>query len=150
MLILSGDHIYKMDYRKMLQAHEERNADLTLAVMDVPPEETSRFGIVLTEADGRVSGFLEKPKEAPSTLANMGVYVFNANALIERMLAVAPQHHDLDFGKHVIPSMVESHGSTPIRSRATGSTWARSTPTGPPAWSWSPASRNWTYTTRTG
>jgi len=108
-VILSGDHIYKMDYRKMIQTHEEHHADLTLAVMNVAAEETSRFGIVLTEADGRVSGFLEKPKEAPSTLANMGVYVFNTNALIERMLALATQHEDLDFGKHVIPSMVESH-----------------------------------------
>ena len=74
----------------MLQLHEERHADLTLAVMNVKPDETSRFGIVLTEEDGRVKGFLEKPKEAPSTLANMGVYVFNANTLIERMLALAP------------------------------------------------------------
>jgi glucose-1-phosphate adenylyltransferase len=108
-LILSGDHIYKMDYRKMLAAHEERHADLTLAVMNVKPDETSRFGIVLTEDDGRVKGFLEKPKQAPSTLANMGVYVFNVNTLIERMLALAPQHEDLDFGKHLIPGMVESH-----------------------------------------
>lgn len=108
-IILSGDHIYKMDYRKMLRVHEERNADLTLAVMNVSPDETSRFGIVLTEEDGRVSGFLEKPKEAPSTLANMGVYVFGANALLERLLALESQHEDLDFGKHVIPSMVESH-----------------------------------------
>ncbi len=108
-VILSGDHIYKMDYRAMLRAHEAKRADLTLAVMNVAPEETSRFGIVLTGDDGRVSGFLEKPKEAPSTLANMGVYVFNVATLIERMEALAPKHTDLDFGKHVIPSMVEGH-----------------------------------------
>ncbi len=108
-VILSGDHIYKMDYRPMLRAHEERRADLTLAVMNVPPEETSRFGIVLTDEDGRVTRFLEKPKDAPSTLANMGVYVFNVAALIERMRALSKEHPDLDFGKHVIPSMVESH-----------------------------------------
>jgi glucose-1-phosphate adenylyltransferase len=107
-VVLSGDHIYKMDYRKMLQAHEERNAHLTLAVMNVGAAETSRFGIVLTDDDGRVTGFLEKPQDAPSTLANMGVYVFNAEALIERMLALASQHKDLDFGKHVIPSMSEN------------------------------------------
>jgi glucose-1-phosphate adenylyltransferase len=77
--------------------------------MNVNPDETSRFGIVLTEDDGRVQGFLEKPQEAPSTLANMGVYVFNKNALVERMRALAPEHDDLDYGKHVIPSMVESH-----------------------------------------
>lgn len=109
-LILSGDHIYKMDYRPMLAAHAERRADLTVAVMNVKPEETSRFGIVLTNEDGRVSRFLEKPKDAPSTLANMGVYVFNTAALIERMQALAPEHPNLDFGKHVIPSMVETHG----------------------------------------
>ena len=108
-LILSGDHIYKMDYRAMLAAHEERHADLTLAVMNVKPEETARFGIVLTDSDGRVTGFLEKPKDAPSTLANMGVYVFNANTLFERLTALAPKHDDLDFGKHVIPSMVKGH-----------------------------------------
>ncbi len=108
-IILSGDHIYKMDYRPMLRAHEERRADLTVAVMNVRPEETDRFGIVLTDETGRVTQFLEKPKEAPSTLANMGVYVFNVNALAERLHALAPKHPDLDFGKHVIPSMVETH-----------------------------------------
>ncbi len=108
-LILSGDHIYKMDYRPMLRHHEERRADLTVAVMNVPADETSRFGIVLTDAAGRVTKFLEKPKDAPSTLANMGVYVFRASTLIERMQALASQHSDLDFGKHIIPSMVESH-----------------------------------------
>ncbi len=108
-LILSGDHIYKMDYRPMLRFHEERAADLTLAAMHVPPAETSRFGIVLTEEDGRVVKFLEKPKEAPSTLANMGVYVFNASALVERLRALSPEHPDLDFGKHVIPSMLDKH-----------------------------------------
>lgn len=108
-LILSGDHIYKMDYRPMLRQHEERRADLTVAVMNVPAEETSRFGIVLTDESGRVTQFLEKPKDAPSTLANMGVYVFNFNALAERLQTLAPQHPDLDFGKHVIPSMVETH-----------------------------------------
>jgi glucose-1-phosphate adenylyltransferase len=107
-LILSGDHIYKMDYRPMLEAHADRRADLTLAVMNVQPDETNRFGIVLTDDAGRVTGFLEKPKEAPSTLANMGVYVFRAGALIERMQVLAKEHRDLDFGKHVIPSMVDS------------------------------------------
>lgn len=108
-LILSGDHIYKMDYRPMLRLHEEQRADLTVAVMNVPPEETSRFGIVLTDESGRVTSFLEKPKEAPSTLANMGVYVFKAAVLIELLHALAPEHPDLDFGKHVIPSMVQDY-----------------------------------------
>lgn len=108
-VILSGDHIYKMDFRPMLRMHEEQRADLTVAVMNVKPEETSRFGIVLTDDTGRVTQFLEKPKDAPSTLANMGVYVFNVNALAERMAALSSKHADLDFGKHVIPSMVDSH-----------------------------------------
>jgi glucose-1-phosphate adenylyltransferase len=108
-LILSGDHIYRMDYRQMLRFHEEHSADLTLAAMNVSPEETSRFGIVLTDAEGKVEKFLEKPKEAPSTLANMGVYAFSASALIERLQTLSEKHPDLDFGKHVIPSMVESH-----------------------------------------
>jgi glucose-1-phosphate adenylyltransferase len=108
-LILSGDHIYKMDYRPMLKAHEDCRADLTLAVMNVRPEETNRFGIVLTDDAGRVTGFLEKPKEAPSTLANMGVYVFRAEALVERLQALASEHEDLDFGKHVIPSMLKDY-----------------------------------------
>ncbi len=108
-VILSGDHIYKMDYRPMLAAHAARGADLTMAVMNVQPDETSRFGIVVTDENNRVIQFLEKPKDAPSTLANMGVYVFNVAALIERTQALASAHPDLDFGKHVIPSMVESH-----------------------------------------
>ena len=108
-VILSGDHIYKMDYGPMIRAHEERRADLTVAVMDVSPDETSRFGIVLTDEDGRVTRFLEKPKDPPSTLANMGVYVFNVAALSERMRTLSKEYPDLDFGKHVIPSMVESH-----------------------------------------
>jgi glucose-1-phosphate adenylyltransferase len=106
-VILSGDHIYKMDYRPMLRLHEERKADLTLAVMHVAPAETSRFGIVITDDRGRVDRFLEKPKEAPSTLANMGVYVFNADVLMARLQALGPDHPDLDFGKHLIPGMVE-------------------------------------------
>jgi glucose-1-phosphate adenylyltransferase len=106
-LILSGDHIYKMDFRPMLRAHETRRADLTLAAMNVLPGETSRFGIVVTDENNRVTRFLEKPKDAPSTLANMGVYVFNAAVLIERLRSMAKEHPDLDFGKHVIPGMVE-------------------------------------------
>jgi len=106
-LVLSGDHIYKMDYQPMLRFHEEKQADLTLAVMNVPPEETHRFGIMRVDDDGRVVEFLEKPKEAPSTLANMGVYVFNADVLAERLREGSKEHPDLDFGKHVIPGMIE-------------------------------------------
>ena len=87
-------------HRPMLCMHEEHGADLTLAVMNVAPEETSRFGIMLTDESGRVIKFYEKPKDAPSTLANMGVYVFNANALIERLRALSPAHPDLDLDLH--------------------------------------------------
>jgi len=105
-VILSGDHIYKMDYRPMLQFHRDHRADLTLAVMNVRAEETSRFGIVLTDESRVVTNFLEKPKESPSTLANMGVYVFAAEVLVERLQTLAQEHHDLDFGKHVVPSLL--------------------------------------------
>jgi glucose-1-phosphate adenylyltransferase len=108
-LILSGDHIYKMDYRPMLEAHAERKADLTLAAMNVPPEETNRFGILITDESDRVVRFVEKPKEAPSTLANMGVYVFNAATLLQQIESLSKEHQDLDFGKHVIPAMVSEN-----------------------------------------
>jgi glucose-1-phosphate adenylyltransferase len=106
-LILSGDHIYKMDYRPMLEQHQQMRADATIAVMNVSPDETGRFGIVVTDEQGRVKQFLEKPKDAPSTLANMGVYVFDAHAMIERLQTLSREHPDLDFGKHVLPSMVD-------------------------------------------
>ncbi len=107
-LILSGDHIYKMDYRPLLNLHREKNADLTIAVMNVAPEEVHRFGILSTNRQGRVTQFHEKPKTADKgTLANMGIYVFNVNVLRDRLTELAQEHKDLDFGKHVIPAMVE-------------------------------------------
>jgi glucose-1-phosphate adenylyltransferase len=108
-LILSGDHIYKMDYRPMLEAHARRKADLTLAAMNVPPEETNRFGILIPDESDRVVRFVEKPQEAPSTLANMGVYVFNATTLLQQIESLSKEHQDLDFGKHVIPAMVSEN-----------------------------------------
>ncbi len=107
-LILSGDHIYKMDYRPMLSFHQEKEADLTVAVMNVPLEETDRFGIMTTNRLGRVTEFHEKPKTRDKgTLASMGIYVFRADALRERLLESVKEHADLDFGKHVIPAMIE-------------------------------------------
>ncbi len=106
-LILSGDHIYKMDYRPLLQLHRDKGADLTVAVMNVPLEETHRFGILSVNRQGRVLEFHEKPKTRDKgTLANMGIYVFNAAVLAERLKELHTQHEDLDFGKHVIPAMV--------------------------------------------
>ena len=106
-LILSGDHIYKMDYRPLVAFHEEKGADATVAVMNVPPVETDRFGIVTTNEAGRVVEFHEKPKARDKgTLANMGVYLFSAEVLAERLHEGQGTKPDLDFGKHVIPSMV--------------------------------------------
>lgn len=107
-VILSGDHIYKMDYRPMLRFHEEKEADLTVGVMDVPLEETHRFGIMTTNRLGRITEFHEKPKTPEfGTLASMGIYVFRADVLYERLLAASEEHADLDFGKHVIPGIIE-------------------------------------------
>ncbi len=108
-LILSGDHIYKMDYRPMLKFHQEKNADLTVGVMNVPLEETDRFGIIGVDPDMRVNAFYEKPKKRDKgTLASMGIYIFNANALAEQLEAGTQLHADLDFPKHVIPAMIKT------------------------------------------
>jgi len=107
-LILSGDHIYKMDYRKMIDFHRQQGAALTVAVMNVPLEETDRFGIMTTDETGRVIEFHEKPKNRDKgTLASMGIYLFNLEALKRNLIAAHAQHPDLDFGKHVIPGMIE-------------------------------------------
>ncbi len=101
-LILSGDHIYKMDYEIMLDFHKAHNADVSIAVMPVPQEEASRFGIVVTDGNGRITEFQEKPAEPKSNLASMGIYIFSWNALKEALLALSEQSN-CDFGKHVIP-----------------------------------------------
>ena len=101
-LILSGDHIYKMDYEVMLDYHKAHNADISIAVMPVPQEEASRFGIVVTDESGRITEFQEKPKEPKSNLASMGIYIFTWKTLKESLLALSEQSN-CDFGKHVIP-----------------------------------------------
>jgi glucose-1-phosphate adenylyltransferase len=107
-IILSGDHIYKMDYRPMLKFHEASNADLTVAVRNVPLEETNRFGIMTVDEDARVVEFTEKPPDRDKgTLASMGVYIFNARVLVERLQQQHAEVADMDFGKHVIPGMIE-------------------------------------------
>ena len=106
-LILSGDHIYAQDYRDMLKTHYESQADLTLAVRNVPLEETDRFGIMAVDESGQVRDFFEKPKARDKgTLASMGVYIFKADVLIERLLEDSPEDPRIDFGSHVIPSMI--------------------------------------------
>ena len=101
-LILSGDHIYKMDYEVMLDYHKEHHADVTIAVMPVPMEEAKRFGIMITDGEGRITEFEEKPENPRSNLASMGIYIFNWKTLKEALIAKASQVA-LDFGKHVIP-----------------------------------------------
>jgi len=101
-LILSGDHIYKMDYEVMLDFHKQNGAEVTIAVMPVPMEEAKRFGIMITDENRRVVDFEEKPEKPRSNLASMGIYIFNWKTLKEALLLNAEQS-GLDFGKHIIP-----------------------------------------------
>ncbi len=106
-IILSGDHIYKMNYNKMLDYHKANNANCTIAVMDVPMEEASRFGIMNTNPDGTIYEFEEKPKKPKSTLASMGIYIFNWEDLHNYLeKANANEASDHDFGKNIIPLML--------------------------------------------
>ena len=101
-LILSGDHIYKMDYEVMLDYHKSKGAEVTLAAMTVPMEEAKRFGILITDDNRQINEFEEKPQNPRSNLASMGIYIFNWKTLKEALIANANQPA-LDFGKHVIP-----------------------------------------------
>ena len=101
-LILSGDHIYKMDYEVMLEYHKANNADVTIAAMSVPMEEASRFGILITDDTNKITEFEEKPANPRSNLASMGIYIFNWKVLKEALLTLADVP-GCDFGKHVIP-----------------------------------------------
>jgi glucose-1-phosphate adenylyltransferase len=104
-VILSGDHIYSMDFRPMIARHRESGADLTIAAMEVPWEEVSRFGGMVTDDDGNVVKFVEKSPERTSNLANMGIYVFRREALLEELHGNCPEGR-FDFGAHVIPGML--------------------------------------------
>ncbi len=101
-LILSGDHIYKMDYEVMLDYHKANKADVTIAVMPVPMEEASRFGIMVTDDTGRITDFQEKPEHPASNLASMGIYIFSWPVLREALIKMRTQPN-LDFGMHVLP-----------------------------------------------
>ena len=106
-LILSGDHIYKQDYSDLLSFHDARGADLTVAVMNVAPEEVFRFGIMNTDASQRITRFTEKPKQSDSTLASMGIYVFNTRYLLQQLNEDgADPTSSHDFGKNIIPKVV--------------------------------------------
>ena len=101
-LILSGDHIYKMDYEVMLDFHKQNGAEVTIAAMPVPMEEAKRFGIVITDENRKITDFEEKPEHPRSNLASMGIYIFNWKTLREALLAKSDMP-GLDFGKHIIP-----------------------------------------------
>ena len=110
LLVLSGDHIYKMNYDKMLDYHKEMNADATIAVIEVPMKEASRFGIMNTDGIGRIVEFEEKPEHPKSNLASMGIYIFNWKLLRKILLADMKNpdsHHD--FGKDVIPCLLNDN-----------------------------------------
>ena len=107
-LILSGDHIYKMNYNKMLEFHKEKKADLTVAHINVPIEEASRFGILNTDEDLRIVEFLEKPEHPVSTKASMGIYIFNWKVLREYLIRDEENpESEKDFGKNIIPMLLE-------------------------------------------
>ena len=119
-LILSGDHIYKMDYEVMLDFHKANNADVTIATMPVPLEEASRFGIVIADENKKIMDFEEKPKEPRSNLASMGIYIFSWKVLRDALIELKDQQ-SCDFGKHIIPYCFEKQKSSrrwSLRERA--------------------------------
>ena len=108
-LILSGDHIYKMDYSKMLHFHRQKKADCTIAALEVPRHEASRFGILASDEDGRITSFEEKPAQPKSNMASMGIYIFSTKTLIRYLEEDAENEASAkDFGKNVIPAMLAS------------------------------------------
>jgi glucose-1-phosphate adenylyltransferase len=116
-LVLAGNHIYKMDYRPMLQIHQERNVDVTVAVHSVNPHEVHRYGIVTVDSDGTVSRFEEKPRRARSSLASMGIYIFRKSFLIE-LLAGGKEN---DFGRDIMPKVI---GQTSVAAYHFQGYWA--------------------------
>ena len=105
-LILSGDHIYKMDYSKMLEFHKENNCTATIAVLEVPFEEAGRFGIMNTLDDDKIYEFEEKPANPKSNLASMGIYIFTWEKLRQTLIDDNKVHANSDFGMHIIPKML--------------------------------------------
>ena len=109
LIVLSGDHVYKMDYAKMLRFHRDRGAGATLAAIEVPSEEANRFGVVQVDAQDRLTGFLEKPQDLPrgeQVLASMGIYIFDMNVLVPALEEDARRSTNHDFGKDIIPDLI--------------------------------------------
>ncbi|HKH73520.1 MAG TPA: glucose-1-phosphate adenylyltransferase [Vicinamibacterales bacterium] len=114
LIVLSGDHVYKMDYARMLRAHKERGAAATIGVIEIPSEEAHRFGVLQTDEVDRITGFLEKPKNLPpgeTVLASMGVYIFDMSLLVPALEEDARRPTSHDFGKDIIPALV---GKAPV------------------------------------
>ena len=107
-LVLSGDHVYKMDYSAMLEEHKKNKSDATIAVIDVPVDIANQFGIMNTQPDGRIYEFEEKPQNPKSTLASMGIYIFTWKVLKEALIKDNTIHEHSDFGKHIIPEMINA------------------------------------------
>ena len=150
-LILSGDHIYKMDYAAMLKFHESMESDCTIAVRDVPLKEASRFGIMNTREDGSIYEFEEKPKHPKSTNASMGIYVFKWSVLKEFLEAdEADPTSENDFGKNIIPALlsIPATGCLPISLTDTGRMSARSRASGRRTWTCSASTRHSISTVR--
>jgi glucose-1-phosphate adenylyltransferase len=109
LIVLSGDHVYKMDYAKMLRFHRERRASATIAAIEVPTEEAERFGVLQVDGDERLTGFLEKPKDLPAgeqVLASLGIYIFDIDVLVPALEADARRNTTHDFGKDIIPALI--------------------------------------------
>jgi glucose-1-phosphate adenylyltransferase len=114
LIVLSGDHVYKMDYARMLRAHKERGAAATIGVIEIPSEEAHRFGVLQTDELDRITGFLEKPKNLPAgetVLASMGIYIFDMSLLVPALEEDARRPTSHDFGKDIIPALV---GKAPV------------------------------------
>lgn len=114
LIVLSGDHVYKMDYARMLRAHKERGAAATIGVIEIPSEEAHRFGVLQTDELDRITGFLEKPKNLPpgeTVLASMGIYIFDMSLLVPALEEDARRPTSHDFGKDIIPALV---GKAPV------------------------------------
>ena len=107
-MILSGDHIYKMDYEMMLNYHKKCKADVSLGVFPVDIKDAHQFGILVTDEEGRITEFQEKPEEPKGNLASMGIYIFNWKTLKQALIAAENDHTNSDFGKHVIPRLLSS------------------------------------------
>ena len=151
-IILSGDQICKQDYSDFLRFHKEKNAEFSVAVMEVPWSEASRFGLMVTDEDDRINAFQEKPKEPKSNLASMGIYIFNWD-ILKKYLSEdeADPNSENDFGKNVIPNLLKDGRRMRTTSAATGRTSARYPACGRPTWrSWTRSIPASTCSMRTG